>query len=149
MIVDYSLGVRNGRFFTFYDNGKPARYDFYVDDRLTQKQCFTYEGKKTAYFPYMEDATFPGGVNNFKKYIYDSIKFPLSAREKNMRGHVMVEFEILEDGNVGEVEIIESDNPIFNDEAIRIIKNSPPWNPGRIDGKNAGMRYRIPILFQI
>ncbi|HNV30904.1 MAG TPA: energy transducer TonB, partial [Cyclobacteriaceae bacterium] len=36
-----------------------------------------------------------------------------------------------------------------DEEAVRIIQNSPPWNPGRQRGKPVRQRMVLPIIFKL
>ena len=38
---------------------------------------------------------------------------------------------------------------LFVDEAVRTVKNMPPWMPGSLRGQYVGVRYTLPITFSI
>jgi TonB family protein len=51
----------------------------------------------------------------------DLIHYPEIAREKGIEGNVIMSAKVNEDGSTSQVEVVRSDNPVFNDEAIRVL----------------------------
>ena len=43
------------------------------------------------------------------------------------------------------VKTLESPSPILTAEAERVIKSSPKWEPGEVNGKTVSLQYTIPI----
>ncbi len=98
-----------------------------------------------------EDPSFIGGYSKLNEYIEKNMKYPPSAVDLGIKGRVIVKFVVEKDGSIsntqiesGIVECIEC-----NKEAIRLIKNSPKWNPGKNDGKPVRTFVRIPIKFDL
>ena len=64
------------------------------------------------------------------------------------KGKVLAKFVILEDGTIGDVEIIRpSTNPKHNEEALRLIKSMPKWKPARQRKVAVKCYYPMPIIF--
>jgi TonB family protein len=62
------------------------------------------------------------------------IKYPKVARKKGIEGKVIVQALIdKDDGSVSKVEIFKSDNPLLNDEAIRVLKTAR-FSPSSANG---------------
>ncbi len=112
-----------------------------------------------------ESATFPGGFQKFYDYVSKNLKYPKTAKKAGITGKVFVEFVINRDGTIdsasvravpaeemekfnsrARTEIIKHDECEI--EAIRIIKNSPNWNPGRQKDKPVRQRMVVPITFR-
>ncbi len=148
--VSYNDGMKNGYFFTYYDNGQPIRKDLYKKDNFIKGKCFTREGKDTTYFAYFEMPKFRGeDLNAFKKFILDHLQYPDTAMNKLEEGRVFVNFTIDKLGQVVKARIVKSDNESFNEEALRVIKSSPEWLPGKKDGKLVDVNITVPIRFSI
>ena len=95
------------------------------------------------------DAEFPGGYEEWKKYLLDELKYPELAIENGDQGTVYVVFIIENDGSIGDVKVTKGVSYEIDREARRVIKNSPKWIPGRINKTNVRSRLNIPINFEI
>jgi Ca-activated chloride channel family protein len=88
-----------------------------------------------------------GDIENFKKYIAQHLVYPREARDKSIKGQVFVRFVVDISGNVTDVEVIRSIDPLLDAEAVRLITNSPRWTPGSHNGKPVKVSYIIPVRF--
>ncbi|MDR7121507.1 TonB family protein [Rheinheimera soli] len=62
-------------------------------------------------------------------------KYPVQAARDGLQGWVKMRFTILEDGSVGEVEVVEAEpKRVFDREAIRALKRWK-YSPKVVDGK--------------
>ncbi|MBO7470452.1 MAG: energy transducer TonB [Bacteroidaceae bacterium] len=43
----------------------------------------------------------------------------------------------------------ESSDPVFNNEALRLVKSMPKWTPGTQNGQPVRCRFQLPITFRI
>lgn len=62
---------------------------------------------------------------------------------------MVVQFIVERDGSISNPKIVRSIHPMLDEEAIRVVKNMPNWNPGIINGKPVRVRYYIPINFNL
>ena len=94
---------------------------------------------------------FPGGVQEFFKYINENIKYPTREKKKGIKGKVYISFTICNDGHVSDVkpykEVARKEALIK--EAMRVISMMPKWKPGTQNGKNVDVIYKVPIIFSI
>jgi len=37
----------------------------------------------------------------------------------------------------------------LDEEALRVVRNSPDWIPGQQDGENVNVKMRLPIRFKL
>jgi TonB family protein len=97
-----------------------------------------------------EMPTFEGGdLNNFRNWVYGKIIYPKAAMEKKIQGKVTLKFVIERDGSVSNIEILSSPDQLLSDEAIRVMKLSPKWTPGKQEGKPARVYYILPVDFAL
>lgn len=94
-----------------------------------------------------EDASFPGGQDAMYDYLR-KCPFPQAAQELGEEGNLTLKFVIGSDGKVRDVHVVESSNKIFNDAAIKHIKNMPAWAPAKNSGKAVSQYYTLPWVFQ-
>ena len=88
-----------------------------------------------------------GDLNEFSKWLCRQIDVP---KDCNHSGTMKVSFEVLADGTVGDVEVLESVCPELDAIVTATIRKSPKWEPGTTrDGKAIATNLRIPIVFQV
>ena len=92
---------------------------------------------------------FPGGDEELMKYIGSNLKYPTVAQEMGIEGRVALRFVVNKNGEVGNVEVLRSLDPLCDKEAVRVIKGMPRWIPGRQGGRAVAVYYTIPILFKL
>lgn len=85
---------------------------------------------------------FPGGMQKFYNFIGKKFKAP---RNKNIQGKILVEFIIDSDGTLGNIKVLRDIGHGTGEEAIRVLKKSPKWIPGKQDGKPVRVMYSLPI----
>jgi hypothetical protein len=97
-----------------------------------------------------EPASFPGGLAKFYSYISKNMKVPQEVKSGKVSGKVMVEFVIDTSGQIppDDIKIRQGLCPACDAEAIRLIKESPKWNPGLQRGKPVRQRMLVPIMFE-
>jgi TonB family protein len=94
--------------------------------------------------------TYPGGIAKFYNWLGSTIKYPSTASENNVQGTVYVSFNIEKDGSLNDIKIDGKRLGFgLEEEAIRVVKLSKRWNPGRQDDKPVRVKYNIPIKFSM
>ncbi|MFH2141872.1 MAG: energy transducer TonB [Bacteroidota bacterium] len=93
--------------------------------------------------------TFPGGEEQLFKFISENIQYPDSAKENNIMGTVYLSFVVTKNGSLADVKAIRSIGGGCDEEAIRVIKSMPRWNPGKQNGQAVPVQFVIPIKFAL
>lgn len=81
-------------------------------------------------------------------YLAENIKFPEEAKEEGISGRVFIQFVVEEDGTLASFKVMKGVHPLLDEEALRVIKTMPRWNPGIEKGKKVRVIYTIPIVFE-
>jgi protein TonB len=89
------------------------------------------------------------GMEAFYKYVSSNIRYPAQARRMNIQGKVFVEFVVDKDGTLTQLTVVKGIGAGCDEEAIRIIQNSPPWSPGKQRGRPVRQRMVLPIFFKL
>ena len=92
---------------------------------------------------------FKGGVDAFMRFIAQNLRYPGDARDSGIQGKVIVTFVVERDGTLNDIKVIRGLSQSIDEEAIRVIKLSPPWQPGIQNGAPVRVRYSIPINFSL
>lgn len=95
-----------------------------------------------------EKPSFPGGESAMKSYLNSNVKYPAVAQENGVQGRVIVQFIIEKDGSISDVKISRSVDPSLDREALRVVKAMPKWNPGKLNGIPARVKYEVPVVFR-
>jgi hypothetical protein len=117
---------------------------------------------------------FVGGQDSMFRWIGRNIRYPTTAREKQVEGTVYVGFVVEIDGRISDVKVkrepfYPKDTLKMNDingmqgfklitstaegslgrETVRMVKAMPKWVPGRDKGKFVRVAYTLPIKFKL
>ncbi len=94
-------------------------------------------------------ATPPGGMAAFYKYVGKEMKYPKQARRLGVEGKVFVQFVVDKDGTLTDIKVVKGIGSGCDEEAIRVLKQAPKWNPGKQRGRPVRQRMSIPIIFKL
>ena len=92
---------------------------------------------------------FPGGDRSRIYYLRTQIHYPEIALKSGIQGEVIVLFVIETDGSVTNVQVTKGIGGGCDEEAIRVTKNMPKWQPGKRHGKPVRVMVKMPVLFRI
>lgn len=92
---------------------------------------------------------FPGGQAKLFEYLGANVKYPKEAVSNSIAGKVYVNFTVREDGEVRDVKVIRGVHRLLDEEALRVVKSFPNWQPGVNRGKKVSVSYNIPINFRL
>ncbi|WP_367753986.1 energy transducer TonB [Flavobacterium sp. WC2430] len=142
-ILLYTKGKQEGIQTRYYENGQIKRTENYKNDEFIDGKCFDQNGLEIAFFPYYVKPEFPGGMQEFYRYIGKNFK-----SKNNAKGLIKVDFVVEIDGSLRDFKIKEGLNYDMNLEALRVLFNSPLWIPGKVEGKDSRVKYSIPITIK-
>ena len=92
---------------------------------------------------------FPGGMPAFYKFVGDNMKYPAQARRMGIEGRVFVQFVVDKDGSVTEVKAVKGIGAGCDEEAERVLRMSPKFQPGKQRGRSVKVRMVLPIIFKL
>ncbi len=93
---------------------------------------------------------FPGGEQKLMEYIKSNLNYPEKYKDAKAEYRCFISFVVSEDGSVTNVEMrkpIPSKDDL-NNEAMRVVKAMPKWEPGKMDGKPVKVHYNLPVTFK-
>lgn len=94
-------------------------------------------------------AEYPGGLAALYKYFGESIVYPLSARNANLRGKVYLGFIIEKKGSISNLHVLRGLSSDVDAEAIRVMKDALKWSPAKQGGLPVRQEMTVPITFSI
>lgn len=101
-------------------------------------------------FTIVEDQPAPkGGMAAFYEFVQKQLRYPNQARRMGIEGKVFVQFVVDKDGTITEVQAVKGIGAGCDEEAVRVIQQSPKWTPGKQRGKAVKVRMILPITFKL
>jgi protein TonB len=96
-----------------------------------------------------EQASYPGGIPELKKFIANSIILPELVKAGTVFGKVVLRLTISSKGEVSNIVVqkgIENCKEC-EEEAIRVAKAMPNWNPAKVGNSTVRSTAVVPINF--
>lgn len=92
--------------------------------------------------------SFPGGFKGLQQFFDDNLQYPETASSEGVEGTVNVSFVVDEKGKLTSPGIVgEKQGYGLDEEALRVVKKMPAWNPGRLKGNNVKTKFTLPVKF--
>ena len=93
---------------------------------------------------------FKGGESAMMEFLMMNMKYPQAAVKAKQQGRAVVGFVVRKDGTVSDVHITKSAGyAVLDEEAMRVVKAMPAWEPGKQKGKPVNVKYNVPITFRL
>ena len=83
------------------------------------------------------------------KYLQKNIRYPQICKEQRVQGRVIVQFVVNADSTITDVNVVKPVNPYLDQEALRVVKAMPKWNPGKQRGEPVRVRFTLPVTFRL
>lgn len=90
-----------------------------------------------------------GDITTFRNWVQSKVKYPQLAQENNISGRVLLMFVVEKDGTLTNIQVLQTPDSSLSDEAIRVLKTSPKWTPGKQRNQSVRVKYTLPIDFRI
>lgn len=94
---------------------------------------------------------FPGGMDKILPYVMKNFRYPAAAIENNIEGTVFVQFTIDKDGSITDVRAVRGQElgGGLAEEAVRVVKAMPRWQPGEQNGRKVKVSYTLPVIVRL
>ena len=96
-----------------------------------------------------QPAEFPGGAAAMMKWLSNNIRYPESAQQNGISGRVVVKFVVEKDGSIGQPSIVKGVDRDLDQEALRVVKRMPKWQPGKNNGQPVRSYFNLPVTFRL
>lgn len=92
---------------------------------------------------------FQGGMASLGNYLSQNLHYPKAAEKAKAEGRVFVSFIVTKTGEITDVQLLKGIGYGADEEAIRVVKNMPRWQPATQSGQAVNVRYNLPINFTL
>jgi protein TonB len=96
-----------------------------------------------------ESAEFPGGQGEWNKFLRKNLDYPRQATRMGVEGAVYLSFVVDKAGILSDVVVSRGIGGGCDEEAMRVLKSSPRWTPGKQRGRAVKSRMAIRIVFRL
>ena len=97
-----------------------------------------------------EMPSYEGGLEKLTEFIYSNLKYPESAKNKNIEGLVVIRYVVDVDGSLSDVAVIRDIGEKCGEEAERVLKlTNGKWIPGKQRGRKVKVQMNLPIRFKL
>lgn len=148
-IIPYKKGKIDGELITYWGDGQLKRTDKYSDGNFISGKILNTNGRELPYYPYVILPSFKKGEKKLQEYLAKNLMYPAGARERKENGTVKVGFTVSDKGVVNNPVIISGVSSELDQEALRVVKEMPRWNPGMVDGIGTAMFFILPVRFDL
>jgi len=142
-------GKREGIWKGTSNKGKTTFTEEYADGKFIKGTNTDENGHTINYTVKEALPSFKGGESGFGQYLGQSIRYPEASRNRGVQGRVILSFVVERDGSLTGIKILKSVSYDIDAEAIRVISQSPKWNPGVQHGIPVKVAYTMPINFAL
>ena len=84
---------------------------------------------------------FVGGLDKLGQFLGNTVRYPAEARIKNIKGNVEASFVVEKDGSLSNFKITKRVSSSLDQETLRVLKLSPKWKPGMLNGRPVRVLY--------
>jgi len=101
------------------------------------------------FFPEEQAVFMNGTLNDFRNWVQSNLVYPRTAIEYEIQGKVYVQFCVNSRGEVVDVLVVRSIDPLLDTESIKVISSSPRWRAAKQGGRPVKQQFVIPVTFLI
>lgn len=134
----------------FHQNGKKKCVEKYETGMITSRIYYNENGVYESADKIIKPEAV-GGLQAWNKHLISKLRYPKEAYKVKAVGLVLVGFDIFEDGEIKNVQIINKgeNHPALENEAKRVVELfDKGWIPLTINGIPQKSQMTIPIKFQ-
>lgn len=95
-----------------------------------------------------EMPSFKGGYPKMMEFIQSNVRYPEIEHQNGIQGTVYVQFVVEKDGSISKAKAVKGPTPGLKQEALRVVKMMPSWNPGKQNGKNVRVKMTLPVKYK-
>lgn len=92
---------------------------------------------------------YSGGSGEMHRFIANTLRYPADAVAREAQGLVVYTFVVEKDGTLSNFKMIHNADSLLNEEALRILKQMPPWRPARYKGEIVRSESYVPMYFKL
>ncbi|MBC7653631.1 MAG: TonB family protein [Oligoflexus sp.] len=145
----YLNGLKDKEWKTLNSKINETYFDEYDKGKYIKGKTIEVNGNIINYDDMEKLPEFNGGLKAFGSFLGKNLRYPAKARDYNIQGRVYLSFDVDKDGDLINLKVVKGVNEELDNEALRVMRMSPKWNPGTQRGRAVKVSYTVPIFFQL
>ncbi len=144
----YQNDLKDREWYYYNDTGKHIRTETFEAGKLLKTENPDTIAKKKDSIVYKDEreADLKGGRKAWIKYLQEHLNSNV-ALQSARGGQVRVQFRVTKEGGLADIYLKKSVEFVLDEEALRVVRNSPKWIPAFQNGKPLNA-YRVqPLTF--
>lgn len=131
------------------DEGQPTEVGFELKVRFKSNQVdiTDFKIRYQKFGSIIRKPRFPAGDKAIKAFIEENLNYPEWNKDSLLRNKVQLKFIVTEKGNIENVTIVRGINPLFDKEAIRVVKSFPQMIPAKKEGISIPLEVPYSVSF--
>lgn len=147
---NYLDNKQEGHWKWYYENGSICADAHFISGQQQQLNYYKedgslFAGEKVVF----KKASFKGGEEALQKYIAENLKYPKAALEQGIEGKLLLFFYVERDGKIREIIVTNHLGGGCEEEAERVVRSMPEWEPAESYNHKIRMPYILPIEFSL
>lgn len=98
------------------------------------------------FVPVSRDASYPGGAAAFAQFLSKYLSSP-DDLEPGEKKTVLVKFVVDAEGNISQIQILQSGGDKYDKEVMRVLRKMPKWMPAEQNGHKVSVNFTQPVTF--
>jgi TonB family protein len=103
----------------------------------------------SVYLKVDKQPSFTGGNDALIRFLEKNLKYPTEMENRGVQGRVIVQFIVEKDGSLTDVTALKGPGHGSSEEAVRVMKLSPKWQPGYIGKEVVRTQVKMAVPFVI
>lgn len=141
----YKDGLRDGTWKGTFMKGKYHFEEQYQRGKLQKGKSTDSLGNEVFYTEKQAQPSFPGGTDEFYRYIKKNYQLPKEAKKQGVNGTIVINFVVDASGKPTNAKAIKDLGYGTAQEAITMLYKHPYWEPGKMRGIPVRVSYSLPI----
>jgi protein TonB len=82
------------------------------------------------------------------RFLSRHLRVPDEAVEPGQKIKILVQFVVGKDGQISNIQFIQTNGEVFEHEVLRVMKKMPTWRPGMQNGEAVAVYFKLPVIFE-
>jgi len=147
----YEHGIMVGEWnFYDYSGNRDHKKTYQVSDSIKEDpEEASTKNYNEQFFIVQKMPEFPEGDVKLRIVIAKNVVFPANSRDMGIQGKVYVQFVVNTTGEIEQVKAVKKVHPELDEEAVRVVRELPPWTLGFLYGIPVKVSFTVPIGFRL
>lgn len=116
------------------------------EESLERPEASAHKAAKVTMKPYL---TAGPGYRDLNQYFAKAMRYPDEARMRGEGGVVRVQFDIMTNGEITNIHVLDTTQAALAQEALRLVESMPRWQPAYAGSIPVKTRHQVNVKFSL